>query len=109
MLQSSADRLPLCTLYILKTRADKILLFATILNQVDPVRVQEDHTGGGVVVPCKRQTTHEEAEYSFCMYPKMLPHFMLFAVHRNQIAFSGKIAGFFSLRVAVITRGYYNQ
>ena len=59
---------------ILKTHADKILLFATILNQIDPVLVQEDHIGGGVVVPCKRQKTHEEAEYSFCMYPKMLPH-----------------------------------
>ena len=51
MLQSSADRLSLFTLYneklILKTHADKILLFATILNQIDPVRVQEDHIGGG--------------------------------------------------------------
>ena len=69
--------------------------------------MQEDHIGGGVVVPCKRQTTHEEAEYSFCKYPKMLPHLCFFAVHRNQIAFSCKIAGFFSLRFAMITRGYY--
>ena len=79
----------------------KSYFFATILNQIDPVRLQEDDIGSGVVVPCQRQTTHEEAEYSFCKYPKMLPH-VLFAVHRNQIAFSGKIAGFFSLRFTMI-------